>query len=211
MPSFLSTDIFTRWSWLGFCVGKSVGWDESARDVKVQRIAFPFDVVVNVGAQCKIKSLPFGIKSSLFCSGDKSFALFVVIEFVTSSECRICLSSLKYLFVAEHLKIQTKPKKSHLNVTSRRMILFSIKYRKRWKSSFLTLTINRLPLLSLKYLQINFPDYLRNQFEWRKDQAELKVTMLLIKYTFPRCQSWYSIRCWNSKGNLHAVHFQWGN
>lgn len=87
MPSFLSTDVFKMCSRFGFDVGTSIDADDGDRCVNVHRIAFPFDVAVDVGAQCKVKAFPFGIKIALFWSGGKSLALFAVIELITLSEC----------------------------------------------------------------------------------------------------------------------------
>lgn len=71
----------------GFCVGHTLDSEVSARGENVHRMVFPFEVATDVGAQCKFKALPFGRKITSFCSGGKSIALFVLIEFVTSSEC----------------------------------------------------------------------------------------------------------------------------
>lgn len=57
------------------------------RRVNVHRMAFPFDVVVDVGAQCKFNVFPFAMNMFGDCNVGKSFASFVVIELVTSSEC----------------------------------------------------------------------------------------------------------------------------
>lgn len=69
MPSFFSTVVFAMCNLFGFCVGKSIGMDDtddaaavSVRGVKTQRIEFPFEVAVDVGAQCKFKESPFLMK-----------------------------------------------------------------------------------------------------------------------------------------------------
>lgn len=57
------------------------------RGENVHRMAFPFEVATDVGAQCKSKAFPFATKIASFCNAGKSIALFLLIEFVTSSEC----------------------------------------------------------------------------------------------------------------------------
>lgn len=71
MPSLFSTDVLKRCNLFGFGVFSSDGNEPFDRGVNVHRIAFPFDVTVEVGAQCKVSAVPFGTNSTSLCNAGK--------------------------------------------------------------------------------------------------------------------------------------------